>query len=48
MKEYIGPCKQCQKPIYCLDGFINGIVLVDGLLCFDCQEGEKDDDPPSS
>lgn len=42
MKEYIGTCKKCQKSIFCLDGFLNGIVLEDGLLCFECKEKETE------
>ncbi|WLD94894.1 hypothetical protein [Alkalihalobacillus sp. AL-G] len=44
MKEYIGTCKECQKSIYCLDGFLNGIVLKDGILCFECHEEESQEE----
>lgn len=45
MKEFVGTCKDCEKEIYCLDGFINGVVLEDkkGILCFDCAEENQDD-----
>lgn len=44
MKELVGTCKNCDKPIYCLEGFINGVVLEDkSLICFDCdKELEKE------
>ncbi len=40
MKELVGNCAECDKEIYCLEGFINGVVLEDkkGILCFDCAE----------
>ncbi|WP_279326308.1 hypothetical protein [Bacillus litorisediminis] len=41
MKELIGPCTVCGKDIYCLDGFLNGVIQEDGtVVCFDCNEGE--------
>jgi hypothetical protein len=37
MQELVGLCKECNKNIYCNDGFINGVVLDDkSLICFDC------------
>ncbi|GIP31372.1 hypothetical protein J2TS4_05820 [Paenibacillus sp. J2TS4] len=37
MKEYIGGCCQCDKEVYCMDGFLNGVVGDDGALyCFEC------------
>lgn len=43
MKELVGMCSNCNKEIYCLDGFINGVVINNSgkLLCFDC-EGKID------
>ncbi|MED2973588.1 MULTISPECIES: hypothetical protein [Fictibacillus] len=42
MKEYVGECSQCKKPIYCLEGFLNGIhVDQTTLLCFSCAEREN-------
>ena len=42
MKELIGPCTMCGKEIYCLDGFLNGVIQEDGtVVCFDC-EGEAE------
>jgi hypothetical protein len=44
MNELVGYCKQCQKEIYCLDGFFYGIKLDDGqLLCFSCEEEQEGD-----
>lgn len=39
MKELVGTCEACKKEVYCLNGFLNGIVKEDGkLLCFECEE----------
>lgn len=41
MQELVGYCISCNKPVFCQDGFINGLVLEDKtLLCFDCSEEE--------
>ncbi|MEK1828449.1 hypothetical protein AAAC51_03620 [Priestia megaterium] len=32
MKEYVGICTVCQKNVYCLEGFLNGVV-VEGSCC---------------
>lgn len=42
MKEHVGVCYKCGKDVYCLDGFLNGIVEDDGqLTCMVCSlEGE--------
>lgn len=37
MKEFVGECSKCKKPVYCLEGFLNGIhVNQSVLLCFTC------------
>ncbi|MFF2484523.1 hypothetical protein [Paenibacillus sp. NPDC058071] len=37
MKEFIGYCALCKKPLYCLDGFLDGIVRDDkSAICFVC------------
>jgi hypothetical protein len=47
LKEYVGECQICGKEVYCLDGFIDGVVNKDGVICFSCvdkgemQENEK-------
>lgn len=42
MNEFVGKCIECEKDIYCLDGFINGIVEEKGnIICFDCNEDKK-------
>ncbi|WP_309119468.1 hypothetical protein [Paenibacillus sp.] len=39
MREFVGNCRSCESPIYCNEGFLNGIVMEDKtLLCFDCSE----------
>jgi hypothetical protein len=40
MDEFVGFCSDCGKPIYCLNGFLNGVVI-DGkgtLHCFYCHK----------
>ncbi|MEL3972181.1 hypothetical protein AAEO50_07810 [Rossellomorea oryzaecorticis] len=42
MKELVGHCDSCQKPIYCLDGFFNGVKKDSGkIICFDCDDEEE-------
>ena len=42
VEEKVGQCSICNKTIYCLDGFLDGVITDDKeLLCFSCeQEGE--------
>lgn len=43
MNEFVGKCHQCEKDIYCLDGFLNGVVVEQGnIICFDCVEKERE------
>nr|WP_083802851.1 hypothetical protein [Bacillus sp. SG-1] len=44
MKEYIGECQICRKPLYCLDGFFNGIhdSVTKKLICFNCTESQME------
>ncbi|EIJ83807.1 hypothetical protein MGA3_00870 [Bacillus methanolicus MGA3] len=44
MKEFIGFCSECGKQIFCLDGFLNGVVSDDKkrLYCFQCSEKKKE------
>jgi hypothetical protein len=45
MKELVGHCDSCQKPIYCLDGFFNGVKNDSGkIICFDCDDEEEVED----
>jgi hypothetical protein len=40
MEELVGFCTDCGKPIYCLNGFLNGVVI-DGkgtIYCFHCHK----------
>jgi hypothetical protein len=42
MKEHVGLCHMCNKDIFCLDGFLNGMVDDEGrLTCFDCSNLKK-------
>lgn len=42
MKELVGTCFQCEKNIYCLDGFFNGIQTEDHkILCIECNNKVK-------
>jgi len=37
MMEYVGTCHQCNKDIYCCDGFLQGVLDDQGRLsCFEC------------
>jgi hypothetical protein len=36
MKELVGNCCECKKEIYCLDGFLNGVVKDKNIYCFEC------------
>jgi hypothetical protein len=39
VKELIGVCIECKKEIYCLDGFLDGIISRNGqLICFPCHK----------
>jgi hypothetical protein len=43
VKEYVGICTLCQKKVYCLEGFLNGVVVEGKLMCFACEEKAKCD-----
>lgn len=43
MKELVGNCCTCKKEIYCLEGFLNGVVSEQGLLCFNCHDEANTD-----
>ncbi|MDT3762931.1 hypothetical protein [Priestia filamentosa] len=39
MKELIGVCIECKRDIYCLNGFLDGIIIGNGqLICFPCNK----------
>jgi hypothetical protein len=43
MQELVGYCKKCNKPIFCNNGFLNGVVLEDkSLVCFDCSDAKQE------
>lgn len=44
MKELIGNCSICNKEVFCLDGFFNGIIQDKDkkILCFECAENDQD------
>ncbi|WP_269431568.1 hypothetical protein [Bacillus sp. SA1-12] len=43
MQEKVGKCSVCHKTIYCLDGFLNGVITDDKILyCFSCSKEEQD------
>jgi len=46
MKEFVGFCEQCEKQVFCMDGFLNG-ELTDqkGVICFACVEENKKTNP---
>jgi hypothetical protein len=40
--EHVGVCHRCNKDIYCLNGFLNGIIDDEGrLTCLDCSHKEQ-------
>jgi hypothetical protein len=42
VRELVGKCIKCEKDLFCLDGFFNGIILENkAILCFECSEEEK-------
>lgn len=44
MKEHVGICQMCNKDVYCLDGFLNGIIDDEGrLTCLECLHKEKEE-----
>ncbi|WP_419956304.1 hypothetical protein ACN6MT_14330 [Neobacillus niacini] len=46
MKELIGHCTTCDKEIYCLDGFFNGVQSDDRkIYCFECYESNQKENP---
>lgn len=43
MQELVGHCKECNKHIFCNDGFLTGVVAEDkSLLCFECSGKEQE------
>ncbi|MFC4556897.1 hypothetical protein ACFO3D_01585 [Virgibacillus kekensis] len=38
MRELIGECGSCGKPIYCKDGFFDGDQIDGKLLCNECSD----------
>lgn len=39
MTELVGNCCNCGKEVFCLNGFLNGILAEDKqLLCFECDK----------
>ncbi|MGM0843432.1 MAG: hypothetical protein ACQEUT_00540 [Bacillota bacterium] len=46
MKEYIGECRICGKPVYCLDGFFNGVhdLPANTIICFQCTSQQEEVD----
>ncbi|MGM7724206.1 hypothetical protein [uncultured Metabacillus sp.] len=43
MREEVGKCSVCEKTIYCLDGFLDGIITKEKILyCFSCSTKEED------
>lgn len=42
MEEKVGHCCDCHKEIFCLNGFLHGVVDDHkNLYCFDCAERKK-------
>jgi hypothetical protein len=41
MEELVGHCESCKRPVFCLNGFLDGVNEQGILLCFPCADGEK-------
>ncbi|CAH2715582.1 hypothetical protein BACCIP111895_02766 [Neobacillus rhizosphaerae] len=50
MKELVGLCISCNKEIFCLDGFFNGVITKEKEnYCFECyQKISKIEEKPQS
>lgn len=46
LEEFVGFCIRCGKPIYCLNGFLNGAIdeKNGSLFCFSCLEENENAD----
>lgn len=45
MRELVGQCSMCGKEIFCVDGFLEGVVMEDKQLqCLTCSEEQSDTD----
>ncbi|GGE07322.1 hypothetical protein GCM10011571_05730 [Marinithermofilum abyssi] len=45
MKELVGMCTGCGREVYCLNGFLNGVVDEEKRLwCTACEEKPKGQD----
>ncbi|GEL78545.1 hypothetical protein [Tenuibacillus multivorans] len=40
MKELVGYCEGCKKPVYCENGFLNGVYEGQKLYCDNCYTNE--------
>jgi len=39
MTELVGICNECKKEVYCLDGFLNGVLTENKeIYCFNCHD----------
>ncbi|HZG87949.1 hypothetical protein [Paenibacillus sp.] len=39
MQELIGACVECEKPVYCKEGFLDGVLIENHrVLCFPCND----------
>ncbi|MFB5661586.1 hypothetical protein [Alteribacillus sp. HJP-4] len=42
MKEKVGNCADCHVAVYCMDGFLNGVITDSKrVLCFSCAESAR-------
>ena len=45
MKELVDYCYFCNKPLYCLEGFFNGVNVKSGInSCFTCYEQKLEEE----
>ncbi|RPF52264.1 hypothetical protein [Aquisalibacillus elongatus] len=43
MEELVGHCHSCEKPVYCENGFLNGVHEEQQLYCTDCYSKKERD-----
>jgi hypothetical protein len=49
IQELVGTCSVCHKNVYCLDGFLNGVISeAKELFCNECSDEDKKDSPSKS
>lgn len=46
MKELVGYCTQCEREVFCVNGFLEGEVTEEQkVICFNCVQDDKKINP---